>query len=583
MNINMDISLLGRKTENSFLLYNKNELILQKEFEGNVLLVIAKSSDKGFLHTGNRFIDFVRVGLLPNNQCYLTSASSRLIYSVSPLGDSKEKVVIADRTKVLGWETFDLIEIPEDKATNHNEIIIIKNAYFNSNNLLDVFRKIVTSDLKDKKNVLENILELMSTSDLDMLSQYYLENTNELEILADISDDKFFIESVNQIKNNEVRNYFVSNEMDFIADRKNLFSLSKNKWMHFNCYIRKQLKPKNKFCVVATSKNEGVYLLEWIAYYKHLGAGTIFIYSNGNDDGSDKLLKALHDAGEIRYIENQVNAGCSAQNKAYTHALTINKEILEYEWSLFVDLDEYLTFNDSIFSSTHDFLDWHGKRDVNAIALNWIFSIPDIDGDWINIPITKRIKNFEKRTNGHIKSFIRPHFFSSSLPHHPVSIENFPFSYRTASGQPHLKSKKYDSLSISDNPSNTHASILHFFNRTIPEFIWKYSRNRGDHPNVTDSSAFTESLLPFLKEFITAIDSKNITDSSSYFPKNIEIEVLINGLLENKHICSAYLEVKNETKRRYDMIYSLFWEFLDEQRKNEKYKSDIEFFIERFH
>lgn len=578
----MDIYILGRKDENSFLLYNNNELISQKELEGNVRLVIDKTSGKGFLHTGNTFIDFVKVSLLPNNQCYLTSRSNRLIYSVPPLGDSKEKVIIADRIKALGWETFDLIEIAKESDNFLDEITIIKDVYFNIDNNCDFFKNVIASNIQDKKSLLEKILELMTTCDLDLLSQHYLANMNELEILAGISNDIFFIESVNQITNKGVRKYFISNEMDFIADRKNLFSLSKNKWMHLNCYIRKQIKPKNKFCVVATAKNEGVYLLEWIAYYKHLGADAIFIYSNGNDDGSDKLLKALHNAEEIRYIENQVNAGCSAQNKAYTHALTINKEILDYEWSLFVDLDEYLIFNDSIFSSLHDFFDWHRKKDVHAIALNWIFSIPTNHGDWINTAITQRIKKFEKSTNGHIKSVIRPHFFSSSLPHHPITIDNFPFSYRTASGQPHLKSKKYDSLSISDNPSNTHAAILHFFNRTIPEFIWKYSRNRGDHPNVTDNSAFTESLLPFLKEFSTAIDSKNSIDSSSYFPKNIDINSLINKLLENEHICNAYLEVKNETKIRYDNIYSLFWEFLDEQKTNEKYKSDIEYFIDRF-
>lgn len=577
----MDIFLLGRAVENSALLYSNNEIISQSESEGNVLIIIDKITKKGFLHTGTEFIEFVSVGLLPNNQCYLTRQSDRLIFSVPPLELNKNKKVIIDRTKVLGWEKFDLIPISLEHENSFSEIKTIKDLYFTNDNS-DFFKKISKSTLKEKNIVLSKTLEIMSIKDFNILSQYYVEHKDELRSLAKNSKDPFFFESVKHLTNNKKQDYFASSALDFISNRDNLFSLAKNKWMHLNCYLRKQFNPKNKFCVVATAKNEGVYLLEWISYYKQLGANAIFVYSNGNDDGSDELLKALHNIGAIRYIENQVNSGCSAQNKAYTHALTINKEILDYEWSLFVDLDEYLIFNKSMFTSIHDFFDWHNKRDVHAIALNWIFSVPEIDSDWINIPITKRIKRFEKNANGHIKSAIKPHFFSSSLPHHPISIENFPFSYRTANGQLHLKSKRYNSLSISENPSSSHAAILHFFNRSLPEFIWKYSRNRGDHPNVIDNTAFTESLLPFLKEFMVALESKNIIDSSHYLPTDINIEWSMDELLKNDSVNNALQEVKKRTKDRYEIIYNLFWEFLETQRKKESYTADIELFTSKF-
>jgi len=553
--------------------------------DGNVFLIMDKHSCEGFLHTGKYFIDFVRVGLLANNQCHLSRESDRFIYSVPPLDDSEEKTVVVNRTKALGWERFDLHPTPYNTDCLFDKINIIADSYFSSDAITSIFKKISVSNLQEKSVVLEKLLELMSNNELETLSRYYYDNIDELKHIAKISGDMHFIESAKQFDSKERKKsrYYIDETLDFIADRHFIKSFSSNKWMHLNYHIRKTHNPINKLCIVATAKNEGVYLLEWISYYINLGVDAIFIYSNGNDDGSDELLQALHKAGIIRYLENKVDSGCSAQNKAYTHALTINKDILNYEWSLFIDLDEFMVINDSMFSSITDFLDWHNRKDVHAIALNWIFSIPEKDSDWINKPITERLTKFDKNTNGHIKTVLKPHFFSSSFPHHPLSINDLPFTYRTASGGLHIKSTKHNNLSISNNPSNSHAAILHYFNRSIPEFIWKYSRNRGDHPNVISNESFTESLLPFLKFFMSSIDSKSHVNSSLYLPKNINIASSINELLKDENINHSYQEVKNRTKQRYEKIYNLFWEFLEEKKKCSEHAKDIEAFMLRFH
>lgn len=573
---------VGRNYEKSSLLYKNGCLLSQTEINGNVLLVIDNNSSKAFLHTGEKFIDFVRVSLLRNNQCYLSRESDRLIYSVPPLGEYKEKAVVANRTKTLDWELFDLKSKQHTLNYESDAISIISNIYFLNNNNIELFENFNESGLSDKAIILGKTLELMNVDEFENIANYYFKNSDKLKSLAEISEHKLFTESVSnllQINNNP---YYLDESLDFIADSSFLKSITHSKWVQLNYYIRKNFKPKKKFCVVATAKNEGIYLLEWISYYKSLGADAIFIYSNGNEDGSDTLLKELHDVGVIHYIENRVNSGVSAQNKAYTHALTINKEILDYEWSLFIDLDEFIVFNFSMFSSITDFLNWHNRIGSHAIALNWILSIPELNNDWINKPITKRISKFNNNTNSHIKTFFKPHYFTTSLPHYPLSVDKQPIVYRAANGGLHIKSEKHKTPSLSDKPSNTHAAILHYFNRTLPEFIWKYSRNRGDHPNMLENDCFTDSVLPLLKTFTTAIESKEYIDSSSHLPNNINIDESINELIKNDKIRKAYLNVQCRTEQRYNRIYALFWQYLEGKIKTSNHSESIRVFLERF-
>jgi hypothetical protein len=136
--------------------------------------------------------------------------------------------------------------------------------------------------------------------------------------------------------------------------------------------IRSKVIPRREACVVATVRNEGVYLLEWIAYHQAIGFEHFFIYSNDNDEGSDQLLSALCHNGVITWIDNEIAGPILPQNKAYAHALGLLPEILDYAWALVVDVDEFFVFDTSRFTSLHDYLVWHDMRPSDAITLNWL-------------------------------------------------------------------------------------------------------------------------------------------------------------------------------------------------------------------
>ena len=145
---------------------------------------------------------------------------------------------------------------------------------------------------------------------------------------------------------------------------------------------RRSILPRRDLCIVAIARNEGIYLLDWLAYHRAIGVQDVFLYTNDNDDGSDLLLAALARAGAIRWIRNEVGSGNCAQPKAYGHALAVRPETLDYRWALVIDLDELFVPNPALFRSALDFLRWHEAGPCDAIAVNWIFHGPGQAARW---------------------------------------------------------------------------------------------------------------------------------------------------------------------------------------------------------
>ena len=139
-----------------------------------------------------------------------------------------------------------------------------------------------------------------------------------------------------------------------------------------NIAARAAVNPRRTLCVLACLRDEGVYLLDWIAHHKALGVEHFFLYSNDNTDGSDDLLAALARAREITWVVNDAPPGVSPRYKAYGHALQMLPEILDYRWVAVIDLNEALAFDTTLHASFADYLAWQEREAVDAIALSWV-------------------------------------------------------------------------------------------------------------------------------------------------------------------------------------------------------------------
>lgn len=100
-------------------------------------------------------------------------------------------------------------------------------------------------------------------------------------------------------------------------------------------------------CVITTMKDEGPFILEWVAYHRLIGFDDLLVFSNDCTDGSDDLLRALDAAGLIHHVDNSAtppDLPADPQNRAYRRAMTM-PQVAGAEWVLVIDADEFLAIH----------------------------------------------------------------------------------------------------------------------------------------------------------------------------------------------------------------------------------------------
>lgn len=91
----------------------------------------------------------------------------------------------------------------------------------------------------------------------------------------------------------------------------------------------------------SAQKNEGPFLLEWVAFHKIVGFTDIVVYSNDCTDGSDRLLDLLAEAGELVHVRHQPGPNRKPQMNAARIAMETDF-FRDGDWVMWLDLDEFL-------------------------------------------------------------------------------------------------------------------------------------------------------------------------------------------------------------------------------------------------
>ena len=119
---------------------------------------------------------------------------------------------------------------------------------------------------------------------------------------------------------------------------------------------------------VLTVRNEGAFLLEWLAHHRAVGFTDFLVFSNDCQDGTDAILDRLQDLGWLTHIRNdgpyekggiQFTAlKSAAKTNAYKNA----------DWLLPLDIDEFVNIHigDGTLTALLDAL-----PTATAITLTW--------------------------------------------------------------------------------------------------------------------------------------------------------------------------------------------------------------------
>jgi len=100
-------------------------------------------------------------------------------------------------------------------------------------------------------------------------------------------------------------------------------------------------KPSRYLSVVATIKNEGRYLREWIEFQRLVGVEQVYLYDNGSTDNTNEVVAAYVAEGFVITIPwRTFDVKAHAQLQSYAHALCNFGP--QFRWMAFIDLDEFV-------------------------------------------------------------------------------------------------------------------------------------------------------------------------------------------------------------------------------------------------
>lgn len=143
-----------------------------------------------------------------------------------------------------------------------------------------------------------------------------------------------------------------------------------------------------RIMALSMMKDEGPYLLEWIAHHMAIGFTDILVYTNDCSDGTDAMLKRLETLGLAHHRDNRIPPGRRPQPSALNHAQS-EPLVAQSDWLVVLDADEFVSIRhgdggiDGLISAVK-------ARGANGIVMTWrIFGSAGIEG-WSREMVTEQ-------------------------------------------------------------------------------------------------------------------------------------------------------------------------------------------------
>lgn len=142
--------------------------------------------------------------------------------------------------------------------------------------------------------------------------------------------------------------------------------------------------------IVTTMKNEGPFILEWLAYHRAIGVERFLVYTNDCTDGTDTLLDLLQARGIVEHRNNPFREMGLKPQHAALQAAEEEPAIREAGWAICMDVDEFINIHvgDGSLRALYQ-----AVGDANLISLTWrLFGSADIhafDPEFVTAQFTR--------------------------------------------------------------------------------------------------------------------------------------------------------------------------------------------------
>lgn len=237
-----------------------------------------------------------------------------------------------------------------------------------------------------------------------------------------------------------------------------------------------------KTAVVACMRNEGLFIVEWIAYHRVIGFDDVVICSNDCTDGSEQLLNKLHRAGVITHLPHNVGPGDTPQDSGMRAAFH-HLERSDSEWLAHIDSDEFINIGIGD-GSVAALLSRAGGGDV--IALPW-WSFGDSGHiAWPGSVLSNftQAEDYPQSERCKFKSMFRFRLFEHARDHRPVGPKRDDLKVRSADGKPLQATLLNDPSQVKYRPFERsivpeYACINHYAVPSRNVFLMKNDRGDG--------------------------------------------------------------------------------------------------------
>lgn len=233
-------------------------------------------------------------------------------------------------------------------------------------------------------------------------------------------------------------------------------------------------------------KDEGPFLIEFVAHHLVLGFDRVMIASNDCRDGSDDLLDALARHGYVQHLRQIVHPDTAPQHAGYAK-LRATFGLESVQWAMALDADEFLHV--SVGDGTVQALTGAAPTGVDIIALNAKTFGTDLGANWqpgrVCAQFTRRL-GLKDRVNGAVKSLTRaPLRFDEMHNHHMVGYHGEePLQVMRADGTVflvHENKPLWTQIRVTALNRISHglAHYNHYAIKTYDSFALRRERGRG--------------------------------------------------------------------------------------------------------
>ncbi len=172
-----------------------------------------------------------------------------------------------------------------------------------------------------------------------------------------------------------------------LVEDPGLLDLARNHWGHKPIrppVSKTRSAPKKaaeagRTAIVTTMKNEGPFIMEWIAYHRAIGVDDFLIYTNDCTDGTDTMLETLTAKGIVQHRINPWKPGGELKPQHAALQAAENEAVIQNAgWVICMDVDEFI--NIKIGDGTLKSL-YAAMGEANMISLTWrLFGNNDVHG-----------------------------------------------------------------------------------------------------------------------------------------------------------------------------------------------------------